>query len=216
MASGFLSDGLQDKGRWPSGGPSTGDVRPDAHITRIRHAAKLRAGRTAGTMRTHAPIPLAALFVVLTAGCSGESPLPVSYSVLTGEQIREAVRSQKGKVVVLNLWATWCVPCRQEFPALVSLDETHRSRGVRVIGVSVDDVEDIDGKIRPFVDASGARFPIWVKAVGDPMDFIAALSPQVSGAIPETLIYDRKRDLVRVVSGEQTLEEFEAAIRPLL
>jgi len=150
------------------------------------------------------------------AGCAGEARLPGSYHVLTGKEIREAVAAQKGSIVVLNLWATWCAPCREEFPALVALDEKYRGRGVRVVAVSVDEPETIDSKVRPFVEQVGAKFPVWVKAEGDPMDFLDALNPQLSGALPETIIYDREGAAVHLLAGEQTLEQFEEAILELL
>jgi len=166
-------------------------------------------------MRPIARLLLPALSIVLV-GCGGGGSLPDSYSILNGQQIRKALEGQAGNVVVLNFWATWCVPCRQEFPALVALDEKYRRDGVRVIGVSVDDVADLEEKVRPFIRAVGAKFPIWIKATGDPMDFMEALNPQLSGAIPETMIYNRRGNVVEILAGEQTFEQFEAAIKPLL
>ena len=159
---------------------------------------------------------MAVTLVALLTGCSSEPALPATFSVLDGQQIGEAIKAQSGQVVVLNFWATWCVPCREEFPALVALDEQYRDKGVRVIAVSVDDIEEIDGKVRPFVESLGAGFLIWVKAVGDPMDFMDAINPELSGAIPETIIYDREGNVAHILTGEQTFEQFEAAVRPLL
>ena len=150
--------------------------------------------------RIFGPILVPVGFVLLAvAGCGRRPSLPPQYAVLGGGAVRKAVGALKGEVVVLNVWATWCQPCREEFPSLVKLDERYRARGVQVIGVSVDEVEDIDAKVKPFVEEIGARFLIWVKAPGDPMDFMDSIDRRLTGAIPETLIFNRNGEVVQVL-----------------
>ena len=150
------------------------------------------------------------------AASPATAALPGQFAVLRGRAIREAIDSQKGRVVVLNLWATWCGPCRNEFPALVEFEKRYRDRGLTVLAVSVDEPEEIDEKVKPFVAETGAEFRVLVKAPGDPMAFMDALSPRLSGALPETIIYDRAGNVVRVLTGEQSLGAFEDSIRDLL
>lgn len=70
----------------------------------------------------------------------------------------------RGSTVVMNFWATWCPPCRKEFPELVRLDRLNRSRGLVVLGV---DLQENAGIVRRFADEFGAAFPIVIDAKGD-------------------------------------------------
>jgi cytochrome c-type biogenesis protein len=65
-----------------------------------------------------------------------------------------------GKVVLLNVWATWCAPCREEIPFLQALHEKHRSQGLEIIGVSVD-ARGQDETIQGFINDFGMTYPIW-------------------------------------------------------
>jgi len=150
------------------------------------------------------------------AGSTTAVALPANFSIVSGSEARAAVVGQTGRVVVLNLWATWCPPCRAEFPALAELERKYRSRGVTVIALSVDETEDIDEKVRPFVEQVGADFSVLVKAPGDPRRFLTQLDRRLSGALPETVVYDREGKPAHVLAGEQSLEAFERAIRDLL
>ena len=59
--------------------------------------------------------------------------------------------SAKGKVLVLNFWATWCGPCVAEFPELVALDAKYRDKGMKLVGITADDPDDVQPKVIPFI-----------------------------------------------------------------
>ena len=88
----------------------------------------------------------------------------------------------EGKVVILDLWATWCPPCRKEIPFLVSLYEQYKDQGLVVVGVGLD--QGGASVIAPFVEENGVTYPILVG------DQTISQSYKVSG-IPMTLIIDR-------------------------
>ena len=99
--------------------------------------------------------------------CGGEprpqvevgAPAPrYAATTLAGDSATTA--SLTGKVVLLNVWATWCAPCRDEIPYLQSLYETHRQAGLEIIGVSVD-ARGQDAAIREFAQDFGMTYPIW-------------------------------------------------------
>ena len=89
----------------------------------------------------------------------------------------------KGKVVVLNLWATWCAPCVAEMPTLARLAASYAGKPVAVVALSVDSQKDVD-KARAFI----ARHPPLAFYSDPQMKMPFALTPQVSG-MPTTLIY---------------------------
>jgi thiol-disulfide isomerase/thioredoxin len=88
----------------------------------------------------------------------GKMPPPFSLPDLDGNEVTLA--DYEGKVVVLDLWATWCPPCRQEIPFLIELYEEHKNAGLVVVGVGLD--EGGAGVLRPYVEQNGITYPILV------------------------------------------------------
>lgn len=157
-----------------------------------------------------------AAFVAIAAASTScaeiDAELPESFSVVDAASVNEIIASQKGRVVVLNLWATWCGPCREEFPALARLDRELGDQGITVIGLTADEPDAVDSLVKPFVAEVGAEFTILVKDYGDPMAFLDGLNPKLSGAIPETIIYDREGAEFAIIRGERTFDEFVDAV----
>jgi thiol-disulfide isomerase/thioredoxin len=123
---------------------------------------------------------------------------------------------QRGRVVVLNFWATWCEPCREEFPLFVSLDREMRPRGLSVISVSLDAPSSLEGSVRPFLAAQNAAFACFIKSAGDDDPFINAIDPAWSGALPATFVYDAAGIRVHSFFGPVTRERLAEAVTPLL
>ena len=140
---------------------------------------------------------LATLGMALLTGCGAPrqaaTPAPepepaVEIQPATIDQLREVVRAGGSRVVLLNLWATWCVPCREEFPDLMRLRREYRERGLRLVLVSAD----IDSQIpaaKRFLAEQGVDFLTYLKQGAD-MPFIDSLDARWSGALPATLLYD--------------------------
>jgi thiol-disulfide isomerase/thioredoxin len=103
-------------------------------------------------------------------------------------RLREEAR---GKVLVINFWATWCHGCVSEFPEFVALDNQYREKSVKIVGISLDRPADLSSKVIPFIKNSGANFDIRVPDMDDPQPIIDALTPEWTGAMPVTLIFDQ-------------------------
>lgn len=118
--------------------------------------------------------------------------------------------SFKGQVVVLNFWATWCVPCRIEMPAFENLYRRYRSQGVTVLGVSLD--KGADEKVKKFVEEYQLSFPVLMDSDGK----AEKLYPSVS--IPFTFVIDKTGRIVARVDGAKNWESKEtfSAIEYLL
>lgn len=102
--------------------------------------------------------------------------------VLSGPDI--ALDSLRGDVVLLNVWATWCKPCRQEIPALDSLHRAFAPQGLRVVGVSID-LEGEEQRIADFAKELGASYALW----HDPDDNVS--STFLAIGVPATFLIDR-------------------------
>jgi peroxiredoxin len=114
----------------------------------------------------------------------------------------------KGRVVLLNFWATWCPPCRAEIPDLVSLQQQYSPRGLVVIGVALD--EGGAARVRPFVKKFGIEYPV---VIGNQK--IAEAYGGID-AVPTTFVIDRKGNVVAEQKGAAGRAEFESEIKPLL
>ncbi len=87
------------------------------------------------------------------------APAP-SYSAATMAGDTSSLESLRGRTVLLNVWATWCHPCREELPVLQNLHETHASRGLVIVGVSID-ASGSHGAIAEFAADYGVTYPLW-------------------------------------------------------
>ncbi|MGH9862235.1 MAG: TlpA disulfide reductase family protein [Candidatus Acidiferrales bacterium] len=130
--------------------------------------------------------------------------------------LEQRLAAEKGRVVVVNFWATWCVPCREEFPAFVELERRYASRGLTVLAVSLDSPGVRDTEVKSFLAEMRPFFPVFIKTAGDPDTFINAIDPEWSGVLPATFIYDRSGQRRHALFSPQTQDSLERLVRPLL
>ncbi|MGA2183032.1 MAG: TlpA disulfide reductase family protein [Bryobacteraceae bacterium] len=149
---------------------------------------------------------MTALFTLLLAAASLQPVNEAAYGDL--------VRANRGKVVVVNFWATWCAPCRQEMPSLVAIENRHATKGVKLLLISADDPTD-EPKARAFLESVHAPPPVYIKAATDDDAFIRAVDPKWSGTLPSTFVYDRQDKPVRSFTGEIDVKTLEELIKRL-
>jgi thiol-disulfide isomerase/thioredoxin len=155
-------------------------------------------------------LPAAAL-VALARPASSE---PVK--LVKPEQYRaRVVAAKKGRVLLVNFWATWCDPCREEMPALVSAAKGFSAKDVAVALVSTDSLKKTPD-VEKFLASGKIPFVCWQAKSADPQRFIDAVDKSWNGAVPYTLVYDRKGELVARLAGPQTEKSFVEAVRKAL
>jgi peroxiredoxin len=122
-----------------------------------------------------------------------------------------SLASQKGKVILLDFWATWCAPCKVEIPWFAEFQTRYGPRGLAVIGVSVDDTP---GKLKPFVQQYKMNYPV---LLGDGRDDL--MGPRgfgTMGVFPRTFVIGRDGRICKAHEGLSAKEKFEQEIKALL
>ncbi len=117
--------------------------------------------------------------------------------------------------MLVNFWATWCEPCREEYPALVRLHNTFRTQGLSLVAISMDEPESVPA-IERFLKSQGAQFGSYRHNFRDFGKFIDTINPRWGGGIPASFLFDRQGNLVQSWQGATTFEEFQRTIEPLL
>ena len=118
--------------------------------------------------------------------------------------------------LLVNFWATWCDPCREEFPDLVKIDADYRRRGLDFVAISLDDVADMKTTVPKFLRAQHATMPVYLLDVPDPETIIQIVDTTWQGDMPATFLYDQNGSVVFKHKGPIKPAELRAAIDKLV
>ncbi len=138
----------------------------------------------------------------------------VRVTPVTAADIQHAVRNSGARAVLVNMWASWCGPCREEFPGLVRVAHKYQGQGLKVMLVSADDDKDM-AAVKRFLAEEDVEFPAYIKAEKD-QPFIDGLDKRWTGALPATFIYDSSGKLRDFWEGEVTFSVFEQKVVEVL
>lgn len=127
-------------------------------------------------------------------------------------QVEQKLSSYRGKIVILNFWATWCIPCLKEMPDLAAIQNEYAALGVQVIGASADQISE-RAKVLEFIKRTRINFPVWLSATTDDMKRFG-LGP----ALPGTAIIGRDGKIIslknRVVSQAELKKTLDSLLSP--
>jgi thiol-disulfide isomerase/thioredoxin len=141
---------------------------------------------------------LAALVLATAALAPGpKAPLPTPAAAAG---VLEEIRKPGASAVLVNVWASWCTPCIEEFPDLLHVARDFAPKGLRLVLVSVD-FPGNEPALQKFLTSQGVDFATYLRT-GKDETFVAELEPKWSGAIPATFLYDGGGKLVRYWEGK--------------
>jgi len=144
-----------------------------------------------------------------------QNPKKISVEDMDKAKLQKLIKNRKGKVLLLNIWASWCGPCKREFPDLVKLADKYKNSKVEIVGLSVDDREDLQTDVIPFLEKNNVNFKIYLQNFKN-IEELIEIFPQWQGAIPLTVIFDSKGNQKKFIIGMRDFAFFDNAIQEVL
>lgn len=141
-------------------------------------------------------------------GIAAQSLMSTSLPDLSGKP--QPMSQWRGKVLVVNYWATWCVPCREEIPTLMKVEHKYSSNGVKLVGIAIDSV----AKVQDFAKDMQIDYTLLIGGL-DTLSAVKDLGNH-AGVLPFTVVLDRAGKLVYAHAGAVTEDGLGKVLRPLL
>jgi thiol-disulfide isomerase/thioredoxin len=167
-----------------------------------------------------AALALSALYTLGPAVPAARAQSAPEMKVVQPKDIKDLVAANKGKVVFLNFFATYCVPCHTEFPDIEKLQSKYKDAGLQVVEVSMNDVTDPAEKAEmlKYLQEQKPPFAVYIASSTDD-DFYKAIDPRWAAqgeALPMTTIYDRDGKEAHFYQKALTFPDMERDVTPLL
>src|SRR5215207_4232040 len=169
------------------------------------------------------PVALCVLLIALTAPAQRKKgratkpkiPLPV-VSAIDTEALKGLITQQRERPLLINFWATFCDPCRDEFPDLVKIDKDYRPQSLEFVTVSLDDMSEIKTEVPKFLDSMKATMPAYLLNVSDPEPAINLVDRKWRGDLPATYLYNEKGEVVYKHIGRIKPAELREALEKVV
>ncbi len=163
-------------------------------------------------------VPLFVLLLVLTLPAWPEDKgLKPLVGQVDAKAIKEKLEKAKGKVLVVNIWATWCPPCVHEMPDLVKFYNKYKKTGTVFLSVSADHPETVKESVLPFIKKQKVTFQVNViKDTESPENITKIFDKEWSGGLPATFVYDAKGKLRKTWYEEVTFTDLSKVVDKLL
>lgn len=128
--------------------------------------------------------------------------------------IKTALKTN-GKPLLVNFWATWCDPCREEFPDLVKVDAEYKGR-IDFITISLDDLAEIKRDVPKFLASMKAEMPAYLLKTADENAVITSITKDWQGGLPFTILYNEKGEIAYFKQGKVKVEDLKTELDKLL
>ena len=148
------------------------------------------------------------------SGTESSSEEPVRVTQINDAKIKQLLKTS-GKPLLVNFWATWCGPCREEFPDLVEIDAEYRGK-IDFFTVSLDFVEELNTSVPGFLNEMKAEMPTYLLVSEDENAIISSISKDWSGGLPFTVLYDQNGEIAFRRQGKVDYETLREEIEKTL
>lgn len=144
---------------------------------------------------------------LMVGGASRDASTLFAVSLPDLDGVQQPLRQWQGKLVVVNFWATWCAPCREEMPMFVAAQKAHGAKGLQFVGVAVDEAS----KVKQFADEIGLNYPALIGGYGA-MELSRALGNTIM-ALPFTIVVGRDGQVMHTQLGPLKREQLELMVK---
>jgi len=157
---------------------------------------------------------LAIIFLIFSLKSFAQVNNEYAIDLVDEAELEKIISERSGKFLLINIWATWCIPCREEFPDLVLLKNNYKNK-LDVIAISVDFKDEVNKKVIPFLSQTKVNFPVYLSDFSKDEELIKFFSSDWNGALPGTFIYDKAGKQIFQMEGKQSYESFSSYIKKL-
>jgi thiol-disulfide isomerase/thioredoxin len=154
---------------------------------------------------------LTLLLLLSSGGLADELVTSIEASELAAE-----LEARKGRVVLVNFWATWCRPCLDEIPDLQGLEADLGDSGFDLIAVSLDDAWSLETIVKPFLEKWFPTFSTYLSVENDMDTMVSVIDPAWNEVLPTSYVLGRDGEIAARIQGGSSAAEFAAIIRPEL
>ena len=159
-------------------------------------------------MRLGNTLRSAGLSLMLAMAIGAQAPAGPKLTPLTLDAYNIMLSSHRGHVVLVNFWATYCIPCRTEIPEMVKLAAQLKARGLDFALISADEPEQA-ASAQKFI-AGKASPPLYIKSTADNDKFAAAIHAKWDGELPASFVYDRTGRKIGAFLGEVPMKDLQS------
>ena len=135
---------------------------------------------------------------------------------INAKKLQVLMKRNGSHPLLVNFWATWCDPCRDEFPDLVKIDEDYRAKGLDFVAISLDEVADLNTAVPKFLREMKAKMRVYLLNVADPEPVINSVDREWGGAMPATFLYNKKGEVVYKHFGRIKTDELRSALEKVM
>ncbi len=161
-------------------------------------------------------VRIVVLVMLLAAASASFAADQFRIEPVSASEFGEILEARRGRVVLVNFWATWCRSCLEEIPALVGLADRFRNQGFELVAVSLDDPDSLQAVVLPFMEKWFPAFSSHISTERDMDAMVSVVDHAWNEILPTSYLIDRNGTVVTRIQGRKTAAEFEAMIQPLL
>ena len=133
-------------------------------------------------------------------------------SVINPDSFASIIKKRNQKVLFVNVWATWCIPCIEEFPELIKLNEKYSKKDVDIITLNINLLSEMDSKVIPFLKKNKNTIPVFMAENDNIDDLINLLDKNWSGAVPVSFVFNKRGQMFSSVFGKKDYVFFSSLL----